>query len=117
MADDAERGVCSGGEIYQLRVVIAGISPLIWRRLLVTGETTIAQLHTIAQTLFGWSGEPLHPFTVRGRAIGSGELWCAPRGEGPPRRSWSAGEGTVHLLLPLLRRLAGRSAGRADSCA
>lgn len=78
MADDAEHGVCSGGEIYQLRVVIAGISPLIWRRLLVTAETTIAQLHTIVQTVFGWSGEHLHRFTVHGREFGSGELWCAP---------------------------------------
>jgi hypothetical protein len=31
--------------IYQLRPVLAGISPMIWRRLLVSSETTIAQLH------------------------------------------------------------------------
>jgi len=28
--------------IYQLRLVLAGISPMIWRRLLVSSETTIA---------------------------------------------------------------------------
>ena len=70
MADDAERGVCSGGKIYQLRVVIAGISPLIWRRLLIPADTTIAGLHTILQTVFGWSGEHLHRFVIHGTEYG-----------------------------------------------
>ena len=34
-----------GDSIYQLRAVLRGISPLIWRRLLVRSDTTIAQLH------------------------------------------------------------------------
>lgn len=70
MADDDEGGVWSGGEIYQLRVVIAGISPLIWRRLLVAADTTIAELHTILQTVFGWSGEHLHRFVIHGTDYG-----------------------------------------------
>jgi hypothetical protein len=37
--------------IYQLRVVLRGISPLIWRRVLVPSETTLAHLHTILQIL------------------------------------------------------------------
>lgn len=56
--------------VYQLRVVINGISPLIWRRLLVPGQTTIAQLHTILQTAFGWSGEYLHRFVIHGTEYG-----------------------------------------------
>ena len=28
--------------VYQLRVVVRGVSPLIWRRLLVPADTTIA---------------------------------------------------------------------------
>lgn len=51
---------------YQLRVVLAGISPLIWRRLLVAGDTTITQLHEILQAAFGWSDEHLHRFTIHG---------------------------------------------------
>ncbi len=70
MAEDAERGVCSGGEIYQPRVVIAGVSPLIWRRLLVPADTTIAGLHTILQTVFEWSGEHLHRFVIHGTEYG-----------------------------------------------
>ena len=31
--------------VYQLRVVVHGVSPLIWRRLLVRADTTIAGLH------------------------------------------------------------------------
>ena len=62
--------VWSGGETYQLRVVIAGISPLIWRRLLAAADTTIAELHTILQTVFGWSGEHLHRFVIHGTDYG-----------------------------------------------
>jgi len=56
--------------VYQLRVVVHGISPLIWRRLLVPAETTIAELHTILQTAFGWGGEHLHRFVIHGTEYG-----------------------------------------------
>jgi hypothetical protein len=72
MADDADLQTCPGMHVYQLRAVIAGISPLIWRRLLVTSQTTIAELHTILQTVFGWAGEHLHRFSIHGREYGIG---------------------------------------------
>ena len=40
--------------IYQLRVALEGISPLIWRRLLVPGDYSIADLHFILQIAFDW---------------------------------------------------------------
>jgi hypothetical protein len=49
--------------IYRLRVVIAGVSPLLWRRLEVAAGTTVAGLHAIVQAVFGWSGE--YPVRVR----------------------------------------------------
>ena len=55
---------------YQLRAVVHGVSPLIWRRLLVPGDTTIAVLHAIVQAAFDWSGEYLHRFTVHGTDYG-----------------------------------------------
>jgi hypothetical protein len=58
--------VAAAGQVYQLRVVLAGISPLIWRRLLVAGTTTLAGLHAVLQTAFGWSDEHLHRFIVHG---------------------------------------------------
>lgn len=62
--------VASDSSVYRLRVVVARISPLIWRRLLVPADTTIAELHTILQTIFGWSGEHLHRFVIHGREYG-----------------------------------------------
>jgi len=46
--------------VYQLRIRLDRISPLIWRRLLVTDATTIAELHIIIQIAFGWSDSHLH---------------------------------------------------------
>ena len=56
--------------IYQLRLVLAGISPMIWRRLLISSETTIAQLHQYIQVAFDWSGEHLHRFRIHGKDYG-----------------------------------------------
>jgi hypothetical protein len=59
---------------YQLRVVLRGISPLIWRRLLVRGDSTIADLHRTLQVAFGWSDEHLHRFVIHGREHGDESL-------------------------------------------
>src|ERR1700724_2279509 len=56
--------------IYQLRVVLRGVSPLIWRRLLVVSETSLGELHEMLQRAFGWSGEHLHRFLIHGVAYG-----------------------------------------------
>ncbi len=76
--------------IYQLRIVLRGISPLIWRRVLVPSKTTLAHLHAILQILFAWSDEHLHSFHIHGREYGSSgasthDVWlhdlCLHRGE------------------------------------
>jgi hypothetical protein len=54
-------------QIYQLRVVLRGISPLIWRRLLVRSDSTVAQLHQALQVAFGWDDVHLNRFEIRGR--------------------------------------------------
>jgi hypothetical protein len=56
--------------ILQLRAVLRGISPLIWRRLLVPSDTSIAQLHEVLQVAFGWEDMHLHRFEIRGREYG-----------------------------------------------
>ena len=56
--------------IYQLRLVLSKVSPLIWRRFLVSSETSIAQLHACIQIAFGWSGEHLHRFRIQGKDYG-----------------------------------------------
>jgi hypothetical protein len=57
--------------LYQLRITLREISPLIWRRLLVCSDTTLAQLHIILQIVFDWSGEHLHTFHLHGKDYGS----------------------------------------------
>ena len=71
--------------VYQLRVVVRGISPLIWRRLLVPADTTIAGLHAVLQIVFGWSGEHLHRFVLHGRANGIAYLGGVGFGDDPHR--------------------------------
>ena len=56
--------------IYQLRVVLCGVSPLVWRRLLVVSTTSIAELHEVLQNAFGWSGEHLIAFLFVARPMG-----------------------------------------------
>ncbi|NET30129.1 hypothetical protein [Okeania sp. SIO1I7] len=41
-------------------VVLQGISPMIWRRLLVKSDSTIENLHYILQIGMGWEDIHLH---------------------------------------------------------
>lgn len=41
--------------VYTLRIELAGSQPLIWRRVAVGGETTLAFLHHVIQAAMGWS--------------------------------------------------------------
>jgi Plasmid pRiA4b ORF-3-like protein len=56
--------------VYQLRVILRGVSPLIWRRLLVRSDSTIADLHATFQLALGWSDEHLNRFVIHGHEYG-----------------------------------------------
>jgi hypothetical protein len=56
--------------IYQLKVVLLGISPMIWRRLLVSDDCTITDLHYILQIAMGWSDDHLNRFRIHGIQYG-----------------------------------------------
>ena len=56
--------------VYQLKVVLLGISPMIWRRLLVCGDSTITDLHYIIQISLGWSDDHLNRFRIHGKQYG-----------------------------------------------
>ena len=53
--------------IYQLKVVLLDVSPMIWRRLMVAGDSTITDLHYILQITMGWSDDHLHRFRIHGK--------------------------------------------------
>ncbi len=52
--------------VYQLKVVLKGSKPPIWRRLRVSGGTTLNALHSILQTAMGWEDCHLHQFEIDG---------------------------------------------------
>jgi hypothetical protein len=56
--------------------VLNGVSPLVWRRLLVSSETNLADLHEILQLAFGWSGFYLYEFRIHGRTFGEERSVC-----------------------------------------
>jgi hypothetical protein len=43
---------------------------MIWRRLLISRETSIAQLHEYVQICFDWNNEHLHCFRIKGKNYG-----------------------------------------------
>ena len=57
-------------EVYQLKVWLKGISPMVWRRLLVRGDSTIADLHYTLQIAIGWSDTHLNRFHIHGKDFG-----------------------------------------------
>ena len=65
--------------VYQLRIVLRGISPLIWRRLLVRSDSTVADLDRTLQVAVGWSDEHLHRFVIQGRLHGDDSLFDSRR--------------------------------------
>jgi hypothetical protein len=56
--------------VYQLRVVLRGVSPLVWRRPLVRSDSSVADLHAVLQVAFGWEDEHLHRFVIHGADYG-----------------------------------------------
>ncbi len=60
--------------IYQMRIVLRGISPLIWRRLHIASTASITDLHYILQITFNWDGDHLHRFHLHGREYGIAQL-------------------------------------------
>jgi Plasmid pRiA4b ORF-3-like protein len=48
----------------QIKVSLEGIRPPIWRRLVVQGDATLAQLHDVLQVAMGWENCHLHCFRI-----------------------------------------------------
>lgn len=48
--------------VYQLKITLKGITPPIWRRVLVPDDLDLAQLHHIFQVVMGWGDYHMHEF-------------------------------------------------------
>jgi hypothetical protein len=49
-------------EVYAIKVTLLGISPPVWRRILVPRDITLRNLHRTLQTVMGWTNSHLHQF-------------------------------------------------------
>ena len=67
----------SAPRIFHLKIHLLGISPMIWRRVLVSSSTTLHELHGILQVAMGWDGIHLFQFDIRAVDYGSWELHAA----------------------------------------
>lgn len=56
--------------VYQLKVSLNGVRPPIWRRLLISSATDLAELHDIIQIAMGWTDSHLHQFIAGGKRYG-----------------------------------------------
>ena len=66
----------SKATVYQLKISLADVQPLVWRRVLVM-DCSLAKLDAIIQTCMGWQGGHLSSFEVQGEEYGDdpcGEL-------------------------------------------
>jgi hypothetical protein len=62
------------GPILQVKMRLIGISPMIWRRVLLPVAWTLEELHGAIQAAMGWEGLHLYEFRVRSARYGSPEL-------------------------------------------
>jgi len=58
----------------QVKVWLLGISPMVWRRVLVPSTCTLGKLHGVVQVAMRWEGIHLYQFCLRAARYGSWEL-------------------------------------------
>lgn len=56
---------------YQLRIVLDGLTPAIWRRFIVPGKIFLDQLHSVVQIVMGWENSHFHQFQAGDRIYSS----------------------------------------------
>lgn len=60
-------------QIFQFRLLLTVVRPMVWRRIQVPADYTLARLHKVIQAVMDWQDYHLHEFTVKGRAYGEPE--------------------------------------------
>lgn len=56
--------------IYQLKISLEELGPLVWRRVLVPNQIRLSDLHSIIQSVMPWSESHMHQFIVDGKFYG-----------------------------------------------
>lgn len=90
-------GASPVGSAYQLKIVLRGSQPPIWRRVVVPSRIRLDWLHAVIQVAMGWTDDHLHRFV-----IGSREFSGDPLGGYDPDRG--GGNEAEHQLGELVRK-------------
>ena len=62
-------------KMFQVKIVLKGSKPPIWRRILLPNDTSLDKLHEIIQITMGWTDTHLHQFTC------NDDYYCIPDDE------------------------------------
>ncbi|EPZ4707544.1 plasmid pRiA4b ORF-3 family protein [Escherichia coli] len=57
-------------KVYVIKIAVRGVSPMVWRRLRIAADTSLAALHFIIQIIQGWADDHLHQFHIYGKDYG-----------------------------------------------
>ncbi|ANP05398.1 plasmid pRiA4b ORF-3 family protein [Escherichia coli] len=57
-------------KVYVIKIAVRGVSPMVWRRLRIAADTSLAALHFIIQIIQGWGDDHLHQFHIYGKDYG-----------------------------------------------
>jgi hypothetical protein len=56
--------------IYQVRIELLDLEPVIWRRILLPASIKLPKLHVVLLWTMGWAGGHLHEFVIGPRHFG-----------------------------------------------
>jgi hypothetical protein len=59
-----------GQSVFRLRIQLADVDPVIWRRVLVPGSVRLAKLSEMLLAAMGWTNSHLHAFLVGDKRFG-----------------------------------------------
>ncbi len=51
--------------VYQIKISLKYIKPMVWRRFLVEDSIKLPDLHKVIQTVMGWTNSHLHQFIIK----------------------------------------------------
>ena len=61
--------------IYAIKITLKNIKPVIWRRLHVPSNITLAKLHDVIQIAMGWMDSHLHEFVINDERYGNAGMF------------------------------------------
>jgi len=59
---------------FQIKLTLRGISPLIWRRLVMPSDMTLADLHKAIQIVMNWDDDFMYAFRIHVREYSTTDL-------------------------------------------